>query len=325
MREIVFDTETTGLDCLNGDRLIEIGCVELLNHIPTGRTFHPYINPRRPVAYEAVARARADRRVPARPAVLRGRSSDEFAEFVGDSVLVAHNAGFDRGFINMELSALRSRASLASIASSTRWCWRAGAIRTRRTASTRSAPATASTLAPAPSTARCIDAKILAEVYLELMGGRQASLSLAALTQTAAAITSIGVVRMRPRPLLPRLTVEDERAHQAFVTTLGGDPRMAALSRTPHSRPSTRKYLSSAARAPVAAGRPARPCAADRARRNPPGRSSAAGKPPWRVASATIWRAKGKSSRGHSIRSRAGCAPAARCGSGTGPHRSPRR
>ena len=69
-----------------------------------------------------------------------------------------------------------------------------------------------------------IDAKILAEVYLELMGGRQASLSLAALTQTAAAITSIGVVRMRPRPLLPRITVEDERAHQAFVTTLGGDP-----------------------------------------------------------------------------------------------------
>ena len=102
MREIVFDTETTGLDCLTGDRLIEIGCVELLNHIPTGRTFHGYVNPRRPVAYEAsLVHGLTDE-------FLRGQPGFEevveaFCEFVGDSMLVAHNAGFDRGFINMEL------------------------------------------------------------------------------------------------------------------------------------------------------------------------------------------------------------------------------
>ena len=115
MREIVFDTETTGLDCLTGDRLIEIGCVELLNHIPTGRTFHAYVNPRRPVAYEAsLVHGLTDD-------FLRGQPGFEeiverFAEFVGDSVLIAHNAGFDRGFINMELGLCgRARACRASL------------------------------------------------------------------------------------------------------------------------------------------------------------------------------------------------------------------
>ena len=153
MREIVFDTETTGLDHQNGDRLIEIGCVELLNHIPTGRTFHRYINPRRAVSDGAVAvHGLTDEFLRGQPAF--EAIVDAFAEFVGDSPLVAHNAGFDRGFINMELGLCGRRRS-PSTASSTRWCWRAAAIRTGRTASTRSAPATASTTARARCTARC--------------------------------------------------------------------------------------------------------------------------------------------------------------------------
>ena len=111
MREIVFDTETTGLDCLTGDRLIEIGCVELLNHIPTGRTFHAYINPRRPVAYEAaLVHGLTDDFLRSQPGF--EEVVDELSEFVGDSALIAHNAGFDRGFINMELG-LCGRVALA--------------------------------------------------------------------------------------------------------------------------------------------------------------------------------------------------------------------
>ena len=111
MREIVFDTETTGLDCLSGDRLIEIGCVELLNHIPTGRTFHQYVNPRRAVSTEALlVHGLTDEFLRSHPCF--EDVADAFADFVGDGVLIAHNAGFDRAFINHELG-LCGRPALA--------------------------------------------------------------------------------------------------------------------------------------------------------------------------------------------------------------------
>ena len=223
MREIVFDTETTGLDCLTGDRLIEIGCVELLNHIPSGRAFHAYVNPRRPVAYEA------SRVHGLTDDFLRGQPGfedvvDAFFEFVGESMLIAHNAGFDRGFINMELG-LCGRSPLAE----QRFVDTLVLARRRHPNAPNSLDALCAryaidTSARAKHHGALVDAKILAEVYLELMGGRQASLSLASLNQTSAAVAAIGVVRMRPRPLLPRLTAEDQEGHRAFLADLGAPP-----------------------------------------------------------------------------------------------------
>src|SRR5918998_6175791 len=109
MREIVFDTETTGLECFNGDRLIELGCVELLNHIPTGRTFHAYINPRRLVSTNAgLVHGLTDEFLRDKPCF--EEIVEAFCDFLGDSPLVAHNASFDRSFINMELGLCRRPA-----------------------------------------------------------------------------------------------------------------------------------------------------------------------------------------------------------------------
>jgi DNA polymerase-3 subunit epsilon len=223
MREIVFDTETTGLDCLTGDRLIEIGCVELLNHVPSGRTFHAYVNPRRPIAYEA------SRVHGLTDDFLRGQPAfenvvDAFFEFVGDSVLIAHNAGFDRGFINMELG-LCGRSALGEH----RFVDTLVLARRRHPNAPNSLDALCAryaidTSARAKHHGALVDAKILAQDYLELMVGRQSSLSLASLTQISAAVETIRLVRMRPRPLLPRLTAEDEGAHQAFLAGLGATP-----------------------------------------------------------------------------------------------------
>lgn len=222
MREIVFDTETTGLDCLAGDRLIEIGCVELLNHIPTGKTFHAYVNPRRAVAYEAsLVHGLTDD-------FLRGQPGfeeivDAFAEFVADSALVAHNAGFDRGFINMELG-LCGRQAIAEH----RFVDTLMLARQRHPNAPNSLDALCARYAIDTSArtkhGALVDAKILAEVYLELIGGRQASLSLSALRTVSAGAAAIRVAAPRPHPLPPRLTAEDEIAHAAFVATLGAQP-----------------------------------------------------------------------------------------------------
>ncbi len=222
MREIVFDTETTGLDCLNGDRLIEIGCVELLNHIPTGKTLHRYVNPKRPVAYEAsLVHGLTDD-------FLRGHPGfeeivEEFCDFVGDSVLVAHNAGFDRGFINMEFG-LCGRQPLEDH----RFVDTLVLARRRHPNAPNSLDALCARYSIDTSSrvkhGALVDAKILAQVYLELMGGRQSSLLLSTLRPESTAIASLGAVRVRPRPLAPRLTPQDAEAHRAFLATLGGDP-----------------------------------------------------------------------------------------------------
>ena len=105
MRELVMDTETTGLDCRGGDRLVEIACVEVMNYIPTGRTWHKYINPQRDMPAEAFAvHGLSAQFLSNKP--LFGDLAAEFLEFVGDSKLVFHNASFDMGFINMELERL---------------------------------------------------------------------------------------------------------------------------------------------------------------------------------------------------------------------------
>jgi DNA polymerase III subunit epsilon len=223
VREIVFDTETTGLDWLNGDRLIEIGCVELLNHIPTGRTFHAYINPRRAIsAGAALVHGLTDE-------FLRGSPcfediAEAFSEFVADSTLVAHNATFDREFINLELG-LCQRAAIEEH----RFIDTLLLARRRHPNGPNSLDALC-TRYGIDNSARVrhgalLDAEILAEVYLELLGGRQATFLLTSAAPLALGAAATGIaIKPRPRPLPSRLTEEDERAHWAFLATLGSEP-----------------------------------------------------------------------------------------------------
>ena len=225
MREIVLDTETTGLDCLTGDRLIEVGGVELLNHISTGRTFHRYINPRRPVSFGAgEVHGITDE-------FLRGQPCfeevvDDFAEFIGDSVLVAHNAGFDRGFIDFELG-LCGRSSIAEH----RFVDTLLLARRRHPNGPNSLDALCARFG-IDNSARVkhgalLDAEILAEVYLELLGGRQATLALGSLGRLVSAAVEAIRVAARPRPLAPRVTAADLDAHRAFLAGLGAEPLWA--------------------------------------------------------------------------------------------------
>jgi DNA polymerase-3 subunit epsilon len=149
--------------------------------------------------------------------------AEEFSEFIGDSALVAHNAGFDRGFLNMELG-LCGRAPLAE----QRFVDTLLLARQRHPNTPNSLDALCARYGIDASVrskhGALIDAKILAEVYLELIGGRQASLSLGVLHQVSAGETAIRIITARPRPLAPRLTAEDALLHQAFLSTLGGEP-----------------------------------------------------------------------------------------------------
>jgi len=222
MREIVFDTETTGLDCLNGDRLIEIGCVELLNHIPTGRTYHAYINPRRSITADALlVHGLTDQFLRDHPGF--EDVVEAFTDFVGDCALVAHNASFDRGFINMELD--RCRRTLIQ---EHRFVDTLLLARRRHPNGPNSLDALCARYG-IDSSARTkhgalLDAEILAEVYLELLGGRQATFllgSVAAAGITPAAVRPVGP---RPRPLPARLTLAEQRAHESFLAELGAEP-----------------------------------------------------------------------------------------------------
>ena len=218
MREIVIDTETTGLDPDTGDRIIELGAVELVNHMPTGRTFHAYVNPQREVPAEAVevhgltAAFLADKPVFAAIAA-------EFAAFVGDARLVIHNAAFDMKFLNAELG----WAGLPSIP----WARAVDTLELAR----RRFPGAQHSLdslcrrfgvdnSGREKHGALLDSELLAEVYLELMGGRQPDLTLAVITAGPVA-GAIWVPPPRPRPLAPRLSLAEAEAHAAFVATLG--------------------------------------------------------------------------------------------------------
>jgi DNA polymerase III subunit epsilon len=218
MREIVLDTETTGLDPYQGHRLIEVGCIELLNRIPSGQTFHRYINPERDVPAEAFAiHGLAGEFLKDKPRFYE--VADELIAFIGDAPLVAHNASFDLGFINAELE----RAGQAAIGrdrlvdtlllarrkhpgSPNRLddlCARYGIDNSRRV-----------------KHGALLDAEILAEVYLELIGGRQAQLILVESGSDSAAART-GPVRPRPIALPSRLTGADRVAHTDLRASLG--------------------------------------------------------------------------------------------------------
>ena len=223
MREIVFDTETTGLSPLNGDRLVEIGCVELFNRVETGRTFHAYFNPGRPMPKEAEAvHGLSDIFLSDKP--LFHDACEELLEFIGDSPLVAHNAHFDFGFLNHELGAC-GRALVCM----TRMIDTLALARTRHPGAKHSLDALCTRFGIDRSLrvkhGALIDAQLLAQVYIELTGGRQIGLSLATATVAAAAAEAkqpdrapIVLTVRPPRPHAPS-AAELER-HALFVAGL---------------------------------------------------------------------------------------------------------
>ncbi|MEI2386857.1 DNA polymerase III subunit epsilon [Breoghania sp. JC706] len=225
MREIVLDTETTGLNPRGGDRLVEIGGVELVNHIPSGQFYHVYINPERDMPEEAFnVHGLSEEFLSDKP--LFAELAQDFVDFVGDATLVIHNAAFDMGFINMELVRfglppigneqvldtlqLARRKHPAGPNSLDALCSRYGIDNSRRT-----------------KHGALLDAELLAEVYIELIGGKQSSLGL--MTSGEEEEHGSGgpalrrAVKPRPNPLPSRLSEVEISAHAEFVAKLGED------------------------------------------------------------------------------------------------------
>jgi DNA polymerase-3 subunit epsilon len=225
MREIVFDTETTGLSPLAGDRVVEIGCVELWNRVETGRTFHAYFNPERPMPSGAEAvHGLTDAFLADKPR-FRDRAAD-LLEFLGDCPLVAHNASFDFGFLNHELNncghplvCLTRMVDTLQIARSRHpgakhsldaLCTRFGVDRSLRV-----------------KHGALIDAQLLAQCYVELTGGRQIGLTLSEIVaepldeaaEAAAADPAAVVIEVRP-PRAHAPSEEELQAHAHFLSTL---------------------------------------------------------------------------------------------------------
>jgi DNA polymerase-3 subunit epsilon len=219
MREIIFDTETTGLDPYQGDRLVEIGCVELVNGFPTGKTFHAYINPQRDMPDQAFqVHGLSAEFLKDKP--LFSDICEELIAFIADAPLVAHNAMFDLGFLNAELErckkALVQRDRLVDTLMLARRRYPAGPNSLDHLCQRYSIDTSRRTKHGA-----LLDAELLAEVYVELTGKRQARLSLVDEPIAISQGGVITVVRVRPVPLPPRITDTEREAHLAFVATLG--------------------------------------------------------------------------------------------------------
>lgn len=221
MREIVLDTETTGFEPTEGDRIVEIGAVELFNHMPTGRTYHQYINPERPMPKAAFeVHGLGDDFLRDKP-VFR-EIAQAFLDFVGSDLLVIHNASFDMKFLNHELGvvglpklpstqaldtlAIARQKFPGSPASLDALCRRFGVDNSNR-----------------EKHGALLDSEILAEVYLELIGGRQPDFALSFDRQNSASGVQTEEWRPKPRPIAlpPRITEVEIAAHMAFVEKLG--------------------------------------------------------------------------------------------------------
>jgi DNA polymerase III subunit epsilon len=219
MREIVLDTETTGLDPADGHRIVEIGAVELVNHIPTGRVFHQYVNPERPMPREALAVHGLDD-VFLRDKPVFASVAEALLAFLAEAPLVIHNAGFDIAFLNAEFGRLgRPVLSLARAVNTVEIAKRrfpGAQISLDALCKRFGIDCTARTLHGA-----LLDSQLLAEVYLELLGGRQQGLGLAVATGGSAVSASAWTVPPRPRALAPRLTDSERAAHAAFIAEFG--------------------------------------------------------------------------------------------------------
>jgi len=225
-REIVLDTETTGLDPRSGHRVIEIACIEIEDYLPTGRNFHRYIDPQREIDPEAEKVHGISRRMLAgKPSFDHEDICERFLEFVGDSTIVAHNAAFDRRFVNAELERI-GRAHLPEA----QWTCTYELAKTRFPGMYNSLDALCKrfkiSLAEREKHGALIDTQLLAMVYLELRGGKDRALDFAPLTAVInddAEAVSKAVYGARPRPLQPRLTEVERVAHEHFVAGLKGD------------------------------------------------------------------------------------------------------
>jgi DNA polymerase-3 subunit epsilon len=219
MREIVLDTETTGFKANEGDRLVEIGCIELVNHSPTGRHYHVYINPERGMPEEAFkVHGLSDEFLRDKPVF--AKVAQDFCDFIGEDPLVIHNAQFDLGFLNAELARLEGFPHIAM----------ERAIDTVRLARQKFPGAQASLDALCKrfnidNSARIkhgalLDAELLAEVYLELIGGRQQGLGLVG-SDSGESILAAQTPRGPARPVRPHAaSAEELAAHAAFVAKL---------------------------------------------------------------------------------------------------------
>jgi DNA polymerase-3 subunit epsilon len=222
LREIVFDTETTGLDAAGGDRLIEVGCVEIVNRIPTGREFHSYLNPERDIHPEALkVHGLTVEFLKDKPRFTD--VVDPFLDFIADAPLVAHNATFDLGFVNAELERV-DRPLLAS----DRIVDTLALSRRRHPAGPHSLDALCKRygidLSQRTKHGALLDCTLLADVYVELLGERQAMLGLSGQGAGEQSMRArAGKARQRPIALAPRLTAAAEAAHREFVAGLGTD------------------------------------------------------------------------------------------------------
>ena len=224
MREIVLDTETTGLEPSQGHRVIEIGCLELHNRTPTGARYHTYLNPQRDVPEESQRITNLSTEF-LRDKPLFAQVVEEFLAFIGDSPLVIHNAEFDLKFLNSELSKAKKPALQGGRAVDTVLIAR------------KKFPGS-----PASLDALCrrfnislderknrghgamLDVELLAQVYLELMGGKQPGLELLAKTSVTAALTPMRQPAVsRPAPLTPRLSEAERSRHEALIERLGAN------------------------------------------------------------------------------------------------------
>jgi DNA polymerase-3 subunit epsilon len=218
-REIVLDTETTGLDHRTGDRLIEVACVELEDYLPTGRTFHQLVHPDRDIHPDAervhgISLASLE----GKPRFHHPEVCDALLEFIGEAVVVAHNAGFDRGFLNAELG----RAG-RPILPDHQWVDTLSLAQKRFPGMGNSLDALCKrfkiSLAEREKHGALIDARLLAAVYLELRGGRERGFDLSPVAVETGPLGAAGPIvhGPRPRPLAPRSTEAEREAHAEFV------------------------------------------------------------------------------------------------------------
>jgi DNA polymerase-3 subunit epsilon len=220
IREIALDTETTGLKVEEGHRVVELGCLELVNHLPTGRHFHHYLDPGRPMDAGATAVSGiTDEMLVGKPVF--ADIADAFLEFIGDAPLVIHNASFDMSFLNAELKNAGRPALLPE-----------RAVDTLMIARRKFPGASASLdalckrfnidLSERTLHGALLDARLLADVYIDLIGARQAGLVFGA-AQTSGAAATAYPRTARPRPLPPLLTEAEKAAHESFVARLQGE------------------------------------------------------------------------------------------------------
>jgi DNA polymerase-3 subunit epsilon len=226
IREIVLDTETTGVDARNGDRIVEIGCVELVNHCTTGRTFHTYLNPERPVSEGAFkVHGLSDGFLADKPRF--AAVADAFLDFIREARLVIHNAPFDVGFLDMELARLGRPPIASSLVIDTLVMARRkhpGASNSLDALCARYGVDTSKRI----KHGALLDAEILSDVYVELLGGRQADFGLSAPTGRRSGLGGAAQAgpagKARPTPRAPQVTPAERAAHAAFIAGLPAQP-----------------------------------------------------------------------------------------------------